>query len=94
VWIDVRASDEWVETAVRDEGVGIAAEQIPYMFERFRQIDRERMEQQGAGLGLAIARDLIALHGGEISVDSQVGEGSTFTIRLPVAEQSGTREKA
>ena len=86
VWIAVEASDEWVEVAVRDKGVGIAADKIPHLFERFRQIDREQMEQQGAGLGLAIAQELIALHGGEITVDSQVGEGSTFTIRLPAAE--------
>lgn len=86
VRVDVRASGEWVEVAVQDEGIGIAADQIPYLFERFRQIDRQQLEQQGAGLGLAIARELIALHGGEIIVNSKIGEGSTFTIRLPVAE--------
>ncbi|MBN1813036.1 MAG: response regulator [Anaerolineae bacterium] len=86
VWISVRTSGEWVEVTVQDEGVGIAADQIPYLFERFRQIDREQMEQQGAGLGLAIAQELIALHGGEITADSKIGEGSTFTIRLPVAK--------
>jgi two-component system sensor histidine kinase/response regulator len=86
VWVNVRASGQWVEIAVQDEGIGIADDQIPYLFERFRQIDRQQMEQQGAGLGLAIARELIALHGGEITVDSQVRQGSTFTIRLPVAE--------
>lgn len=86
VWISVRAGGEWVEIAVRDEGIGIAADQIPHLFERFRQFDREQMEQQGAGLGLAIAHELIALHDGEITVDSQVGEGSTFTIRLPIAK--------
>jgi signal transduction histidine kinase len=86
VSVDVRVSGPWVEIAVQDEGIGIASDQIPNLFERFRQIDRQHMEQQGAGLGLAIARELIDLHGGEITVDSQIGEGSTFTIRLPVAE--------
>ncbi len=86
VWVGVRVSGEWVEVAVQDEGVGIAADQIPHLFERFRQINREQMEQQGAGLGLAIAQEMIALQGGKITVDSKVGEGSTFTIRLPIAE--------
>lgn len=83
VTVSIRASDEWGEIIVQDEGMGIAAEEIPHLFKRFRQIDREEMEQQGTGLGLAIAQELIALHGGEITVDSKLGEGSTFTIRLP-----------
>lgn len=82
----------WVEIAVSDEGPGIAAGELPHLFERFRQIDREKMEQQGAGLGLSIARDLIRLHGGDIAVASQPGKGSTFTIRLPLAD-SGKGEE-
>jgi signal transduction histidine kinase len=74
-----------VEVAVTDEGVGIAADQIHHLFERFRQVGRDKMEQQGLGLGLAVARGLIDLHDGEITVESRPGEGSTFTIRLPVA---------
>jgi two-component system sensor histidine kinase/response regulator len=76
----------WVEIAVQDEGIGITEEELPHLFERFRQIDREHMEQQGSGLGLSIARELIALHDGEITVESESGKGSTFTIRLPIAE--------
>ena len=85
VTVSGQAADGWVEMAVSDEGVGIPPEEIPHLFERFRQVDREQMEQQRAGLGLAIARELIHLHGGEIIVESMPGEGSTFTIRLPVA---------
>lgn len=85
VAIHARASGGWVEIAVSDEGIGIAAGEIPHLFERFRQINREKMEQQGIGLGLALAKDLIALHGGEITVESTPGVGSTFTIRLPAA---------
>ncbi len=87
--VDVRiqvSSDGWVEVAVQDQGVGIPAHEIPHLFERFRQINRERLEQQGIGLGLAIAQELIRLHGGEIVVESQVNVGSTFTIRLPAKE--------
>lgn len=78
--------DDWIEIAVQDWGVGIPSEEIPHLFERFRQINRERLEQQGVGLGLAIARELIRLHGGDIAVQSTANEGSTFTIRLPVAQ--------
>jgi signal transduction histidine kinase len=84
--VSARRVGDWVEIAVIDEGVGIPAEEIPHLFERFRQFEREEMEQQGLGLGLAIAWRLIKLHNGEITVESTPGEGSTFTIRLPVAD--------
>jgi len=87
VKVTAAISDDWVEIAIQDNGIGIAAEQIPNLFERFRQIGREEMEQQGAGLGLAIAQQLIGLHNGEITVESELGEGSTFTIRLPIAKE-------
>ena len=86
VTVSVQAADEWIEIAVEDQGVGISAEQIPHLFERFRQIGRDEMEQQGIGMGLAIAQDLAHLHGGEITVESTLGEGSVFTVRLPIAE--------
>lgn len=77
--------DECVEIVVQDEGVGIPAEEMPHLFERFRQIGREEMEQQGRGLGLTIAQELIHLHDGQIIAESEFGKGSTFTIRLPLA---------
>jgi two-component system sensor histidine kinase/response regulator len=88
VTVSTHLTDGWVEIAVTDQGVGIAAEHLSHIFERFRQIDREKMEQQGIGVGLSIAQELIRIHGGEITVKSTLGEGSTFTIRLPVAEQA------
>jgi two-component system sensor histidine kinase/response regulator len=72
--------------AVEDNGIGIAPQQHEVIFERFRQIDRETMEQQGTGLGLSIARSLIRLHGGDITVRSEVGKGSLFVISLPARE--------
>ncbi len=84
VTVSTQVMDGWVEIAVTDYGIGIATNEIPHLFERFRQIDRDKMEQQGAGLGLALARELIHLHAGEITVESTPGEGSTFTIRLPI----------
>jgi two-component system sensor histidine kinase SenX3 len=87
VAVSTGSADGWVEIAVRDNGVGIPAEQISHLFERFQQIDRDKMEQQGVGLGLAVAQGLIQLHGGEITAQSEPGTGSTFTIRLPAAEE-------
>jgi len=92
VVVSARSVGGWVEVAVADEGVGIPPQEIRHLFQRFRQIDRDKMEQQGVGLGLAIARELIRLHGGDIGVESVLGEGSTFTIRLPVAGGEGDAE--
>jgi two-component system, sensor histidine kinase and response regulator len=74
-----------INIAVTDQGIGIAPDQRSLLFTRFRQINRDKMEQQGLGLGLAIASELVALQGGSIDVDSAPGSGSTFTIRLPLA---------
>jgi two-component system, sensor histidine kinase and response regulator len=83
VTIEARSVEKWVEVIVSDEGVGIPSSDLAHLFERFRQIGREKMEQQGSGLGLAIAQELIHLHGGEITTESTLEKGSTFTIRLP-----------
>jgi signal transduction histidine kinase len=87
VVVSVRPVDGWIEITVQDWGVGIPSNEIPHLFERFRQINREKLEQQGVGLGLAITKELVRLHGGEIAVESELDVGSTFTIRLPVATQ-------
>jgi signal transduction histidine kinase len=83
------ASDQWVEVSVRDTGSGIAAEDLPYVFERFYRVDKSRSRATGgAGLGLAIARSLVEAHGGRIWVESTEGEGSTFTFALPISISS------
>jgi len=88
--IGVRAtrSGGAIEVRVRDEGIGIAPEMLPRVFEMFTQetqaIDRA---QGGLGLGLAIVKSLVALHGGEVSVQSEgVGSGSEFCVRLPALD--------
>lgn len=73
-----------VRVVVADGGVGIPAHELPLLFQPFYQVDRRRNEQQGVGLGLYIARRLVEIHGGDIEVESTVGQGSTFTIALPV----------
>ena len=68
---------------VRDTGVGIAPEERQIVFDRFQQLDRAKARRDGAGLGLAICRELVELHGGTIAVDSVVGQGSDFRFTLP-----------
>ncbi len=88
VWVNAVRLGDWVEVSVSDEGVGISPEKVEALFERFRQVNREKMEQQGAGLGLVITREVIRCMGGDVTVESQLDVGSTFTIRLPVAEEA------
>jgi two-component system CheB/CheR fusion protein len=86
--IDVRLQqlDPWAEIVVQDYGTGIRLEEIPFLFDRFRQVSRDRESTgEGLGLGLYIAREIMAAHGGTVQVESEPGQGATFTIRLPLA---------
>jgi len=76
--------DASVEVSVTDTGVGIAPEDQEAVFEEFRQVGASAAKQEGTGLGLALCRKFVELHGGTIWVTSAVGTGSTFTFRLPV----------
>jgi two-component system phosphate regulon sensor histidine kinase PhoR len=74
-----------VEVFVRDTGAGIPPEDLPRLFERFYRVDKARSrELGGTGLGLAIVKHLVRAHGGEVRVESQLGQGSTFVFTLPV----------
>ena len=83
--IDVRARavNGSVEVSVSDTGVGIAPEDQEAIFEEFRQVGTAAKKVEGTGLGLALSRKFIELHGGRIWVESQVGVGSTFTFTIP-----------
>ena len=85
--IDISAGlhDGMAQIAVRDTGVGIAPEDQEAVFEEFRQVGTADKKVEGTGLGLALARRFVELHGGRIWVESRVGEGSTFTFTLPMA---------
>jgi signal transduction histidine kinase len=76
--------DGSVEIAVSDTGVGIAPEDQEAIFEEFRQVGTADKKVEGTGLGLALSRKFIELHGGRIWVKSEVGAGSTFTFTFPV----------
>jgi two-component system sensor histidine kinase SenX3 len=84
VQVRIRRNERWVEVMVVDQGVGIPAADLDRVFERFYRVDKARARQTGGtGLGLAIVRHVANNHGGAVSVQSQEGEGSTFTFRLP-----------
>jgi signal transduction histidine kinase/DNA-binding response OmpR family regulator len=82
--VAARQSADGVEVSVTDRGIGIPAELQQRVFDRFYQVDASSTRRfGGAGVGLAMAKELVAMHGGEITVQSAPGEGSTFTVRLP-----------
>jgi PAS domain S-box-containing protein len=85
--VTARAAGEHVEVSVADRGIGIPAEAQARIFDRFYQVDASPTRRfGGAGLGLALAKELVTLHDGEITVESVEGGGSTFTVKLPLAE--------
>jgi signal transduction histidine kinase len=80
-----RQVGEAVELAVRDTGTGIAPEELPRLFERFHRIQGARgRTHEGTGIGLAMVRELVAFHGGTVRVESVYGQGSTFTVSVPL----------
>jgi signal transduction histidine kinase len=74
-----------IEIAVKDTGIGIAPEDQAVVFEEFRQVGRDQMRKaEGTGLGLALTKRFVELHGGAIRLESTPGKGSTFTVSLPL----------
>lgn len=81
----LEARDGFAIASVADTGIGIDAADLPHVFDRFWRADKARSrEQGGAGLGLSIAKWIVEMHGGEISVRSELGKGSRFEVRLPI----------
>jgi signal transduction histidine kinase len=78
-------SEKEICISVTDTGIGIAEEDLPTLFEKFKQVsDTLKTTQKGTGLGLPICKQIVEYHGGEITVESQSGKGTTFTVKLPV----------
>ena len=84
VWIELVAEDSQVCIRIRDNGIGIPENHLERIFDRFTQVEGETTRRfEGSGIGLALAKEIVTQHGGQITVQSKMGEGSTFTITLP-----------
>lgn len=84
IGVSVRKEATEVVVTVSDTGIGVAAEEMPRLFERFHRIESARSRSnEGSGIGLALVQELVGLHGGTITADSTEGVGTSFTIRLP-----------
>lgn len=83
VTVDLTGEEEWIVIRVSDTGIGISAEDLPHVFERFWQADANiETGTHGSGIGLALAKGIVEMHEGKIEAASQVGKGTTFTICL------------
>ena len=86
--VSMRQTDFAAELRVWDTGTGIPAEEMPLLFERFHRVENARgRTHEGSGIGLALVQELVKLHGGSISATSEVGRGTTFTVRIPLGSQ-------
>ena len=86
-----REGHRWATVTVADTGIGIPPDELPYIFDRFFRGERPRqMQIPGTGLGLSIVKEIVDRHGGRVTVESEAGKGTRFTVWLPVAEE-GTR---
>jgi len=85
VSLKVKQEDDRLQIAVEDTGVGISPEELPMVFEKFfRSNDARVQAETGTGLGLSLAREVVRMHGGDISVESQLDKGSTFLVSIPL----------
>lgn len=83
--VELSESDQMIRCEIRDDGIGIAEENIPHIWERFYQVDPARdPNQSGTGLGLSMVKWIVEAHGGSIEVKSRLGEGSSFIFHLPI----------
>ena len=84
ITLSAQVSGDSMEICVQDTGSGIEPEDLPYIFDRFHRSDKSRHSEAGeSGLGLAIVRALVESHGGKVSAESKIGQGTTIRILLP-----------
>jgi signal transduction histidine kinase len=90
VWLEAGAAGDEIRITVRDKGIGISELDQKHIFDRFYRAEGEISKRiKGAGLGLSLVQHIVKAHGGEVECESKVGEGSTFSIRLPIAPTTG-----
>jgi PAS domain S-box-containing protein len=93
--VTVYESPSWMTVRIRDTGIGIPPEDLEQLFERFYRVNKDRSRATGgSGLGLAISKQIVEMHGGGISVESEVGRGSTFLVHLPTEPLSRSSTNA
>jgi PAS domain S-box-containing protein len=90
IWVGLEQVDQEALLRVRDNGIGIGPDVLPHVFDLFSQADRSLDRSQGGlGVGLALVRSLVTMHGGHVEAHSTVGRGSEFIVRLPIGKPSG-----
>jgi len=95
VTLRARTEDGFIKISVIDSGIGIPDKALPYIFDRFQQASHDTSKHYGGtGLGLDISKQLCQMHGGDLTVESVYGEGSTFTFSLPLSNSQGTQISA
>lgn len=93
ITINAALSDDEIWITFTDTGIGISKEDLPFIFEDFYRTSSDRKIERGSGVGLALSRRIIAAHGGTIDVESELGVGSTFEIKLPVIQKTDSTAK-
>ncbi len=86
VWVEINQNETQIIVSIIDQGVGIAEKYLPLVWARFNQIGRDEYEQQGTGLGLAVVRESARIHGGDCTIESQLGHGTRVLLWLPRLE--------
>ncbi len=94
VEVTAHRTGDWIEAAVTDTGEGIPSQELGRIFERFYRADKSRRRKGGVGLGLPIVREVVRLHGGDVTAESVLGLGSRFTVRLPAREGNRAKTEA
>lgn len=85
IMLQAKARSEKISISVSDTGIGVTKKDLPRMFDRFFRADSSRGKETGFGLGLSIAKRIVATHKGTISVASKIGQGTTFIVKLPLS---------